>query len=139
MHSRHTTTRPALDGHMRWRWMSALLVPVFAVLAVRRVVLADPLLWVIVYLGAIAVSVSTVRGRPIPRLALVVLVVFPAEMALVTLLIGPPPPGLTTGAPAPDQLARDALVDILGMLVVAMWAAALAFGRPHAETNDPVV
>ena len=77
--------------------------------------------------AALAVPAWSTPDAPLPS---IVLVVFPAELALMTVMFevpdAPLPPGWVPWAP------RPVVVEAASLFLVAGWAAALLFLRPHA-------
>ncbi|MCB9663688.1 MAG: hypothetical protein H6732_06230 [Alphaproteobacteria bacterium] len=117
---------------MSWSRRGLVAAVLFGVLALTELVADDPLLWMLCYLGASGMGVQLSRGRPVARWICIILVVFPAELALMSLLFEPDE--LLAAATTPQQvLTRAAARQALGMLVVAAWSAWIAFARPFDD------
>lgn len=114
---------------MRWVWIGRLAVVLFGVMAVSRAFGPDPILWVLVYLGAAATALSVARGRRVVRWALVILIVFPIEMALISLPLSPWPLQQGINYPGAAPTAWDTVRDVGGMTLVALWSTFLVATR----------
>lgn len=116
---------------MPWRlvgWIAALL---FAALAVPATATPDAPLPMIVLVAAAISALAVARGQTVARWVTIVLVVFPAELALMTVLFEVPDAPLPSGWVA--WAPRPVAVEAASLFLVAGWATALLFGRP----NDP--
>ena len=111
-------------------WISSIVLGLFIVLAMMATMHDDPLLPLVVYASAGATAWRTANGLPVPRWAVIALIVFPAELALMTSLSEPPEYRVATQS-AVDLLARRAVVESGGMLLVAAWCAFLLVWRPY--------
>jgi hypothetical protein len=121
---------------MSWRIVGGLMAACFLIMATAAGRGPDPLLPFLVYVGAASTALSIAQGRPVARWINVILVVFPGELALMTLLFEPAEQrALATTAAA--TLTRHAAVAALGMLSVATWAALLAVARPYHDASTP--
>lgn len=123
---------------MSWSRRGAAAAIVFSVLALLEAGAEDPWLWVICYLSAAGTGLSLARGNPVAQWACVILVVFPSELALMSLAFEPDELRLLAVTPG-EVLTRTAARQALGMLLVAGWAAWLAVARPFdgaALEND---
>lgn len=121
---------------MSWRTAGILATVVFLAMAGMAMRSPDPVLRTVVYLAAAFTAAAVATGRPVARWVNVVLVVFPGELALMTLLFEPPG-DRAVAASATELLTRSAAVDAIGMVLVAGWAGLLALAHPHTDPGDP--
>lgn len=113
---------------MPWIWTGRITAVVFALLAATRITRPDPVLWVLVYLGACATAITVARNRHVVRWALVILIVFPIEMVVISLPIGPWPQ-VSHAYPDPDVHPYQTIMDASGMTLVALWSTLLVASR----------
>ena len=85
----------------------------------------------LVLLAATTSAVVVARGNPVARWVTIVLVVFPAELALMTALFeapdAPVPPIWPGWAP------RPVVFEAASLFLAAGWGAVLLFARPNTD------
>lgn len=120
---------------MHWRVIGVIAAVLFVGLAVLATGAPNAALSVVVLLAAAGTGIALSRGGHVARWVGVILVVFPAELALMSLVFEDP--ALRQGMSMTEVLVRPAALESAALLLVAAWAATLVFVRPHRNADTP--
>jgi hypothetical protein len=117
---------------MAWRTVSALMLGLLGLFAMALRLEEDAGLWALLLVGAAAVTLPVVRGRPVPRWAAVMCAVAAGQLIIATTMIPSTPviPDLVD-APEDDLGPRKLLTGA----VVGLWALAIALGKPFTGAS----